>query len=133
MTKIIKIEVMISSILRLGVIICAGALSFGLILNCLNPSTSHQFNTVILSRLTKGEMLISSQAPLSISHSISKLIQLNPTTIITLGILLLIFLPILRVGLTVVLFFFEKDFIYFGITSFVLVVLISGMLLGKAL
>ncbi|GEM_PF-907055 len=48
------------------------------------------------------------------------------------GIVLLIALPIARVAVTLVIFFVQRDFIYVGITAFVLVVLLLGLTLGKA-
>ena len=49
----------------------------------------------------------------------------------SLGLLLLIALPIARVGMTVVLFLIEGDFVYLGITLFVFAVLIAGIAIGR--
>lgn len=48
------------------------------------------------------------------------------------GIVLLIALPIARVAVTLVIFFIQRDFIYVGITAFVLTVLLLGLTLGRA-
>ncbi|MBI3336126.1 DUF1634 domain-containing protein [Candidatus Peregrinibacteria bacterium] len=57
----------------------------------------------------------------------------DPDTWLAAGLLLLIGLPILRVGLTMVLFLLDQDKTYFLITLFVFVILLSGIFLGKAL
>jgi uncharacterized membrane protein len=48
------------------------------------------------------------------------------------GIVLLIALPIARVAVTLVIFFIQRDFIYVGITAFVLAVLLLSLFLGRS-
>lgn len=55
----------------------------------------------------------------------------DPTAIISLGLLVLIATPVLRVTSTVVYFFLRKDLTYLAVTSFVLLVLVAGFLLGS--
>ena len=52
---------------------------------------------------------------------------------IMFGLLMLIALPIVRVFAAGVIFLKQKDFIYVGLSTFVLVVLLASLLLGKKL
>ena len=54
----------------------------------------------------------------------------KPYAIIGLGMLLLIATPVVRVALSVVFFLVQKDWLYVGITVFVLVVLLASMMVG---
>jgi uncharacterized membrane protein len=58
--------------------------------------------------------------------------RLRARSIIQLGILLLIATPIVRVGVSLVDFAFEKDWNYVWITAIVLAVLMFGLLTGVA-
>jgi uncharacterized membrane protein len=55
----------------------------------------------------------------------------QPDSIIAVGLILLIALPIVRVAMTVFLFLKEKDYTYLAITLFVLTVLMTGVFFGK--
>lgn len=51
--------------------------------------------------------------------------------IIMSGLLILIFLPIARVFAATLIFFKQKDYIYIFLSSYVLVILLTSLLLGK--
>ena len=53
-------------------------------------------------------------------------------SIIQFGLLLLISTPILRVAFTLVAFFLQRDRVYVGITAVVLVLLLYGLIYGRA-
>lgn len=59
------------------------------------------------------------------------LIGLHPQAFITLGLLLLIATPVLRVAVSVVAFAIERDRLYVVITLLVLAILIASFILGK--
>ena len=62
------------------------------------------------------------------------LLALHPQSIITLGLLLLIATPILRVAVSIIAFALERDFRFVVITAIVLVILIlSNFLLGNVI
>ena len=48
------------------------------------------------------------------------------------GLLILIATPIFRVGISIVIFFVEKDYLYVKITLLVFVILMLSLLMGKA-
>ena len=51
--------------------------------------------------------------------------------LIKAGLVLLISLPIIRVGMTVLLFLIERDWVFMFITLFVLMVLLGSIFYGK--
>ena len=54
--------------------------------------------------------------------------HLQPESIIQLGLLLLIATPIVRVAFSIVAFALERDWIYVGLTAFVLAVLLYSLM-----
>ncbi len=55
----------------------------------------------------------------------------DPSAVISAGLLVLIATPVIRVASTVVYFLLHRDKPYLAITSFVLLVLIAGFLIGS--
>ncbi|MGZ3789217.1 MAG: DUF1634 domain-containing protein [Bacteriovorax sp.] len=51
--------------------------------------------------------------------------------IIMTGLLILIFLPIARVAAAALIFFKQKDYIYICLSTYVLIILVTSLLLGK--
>lgn len=60
----------------------------------------------------------------------SELFKLNPYAFINLGVLILIFTPVLRVIVAIISFSLEKDKKYIWISSGVLLILIGSMILS---
>ena len=56
----------------------------------------------------------------------------NPHTVLTLGLFVLTLVPLARVAFCFLLFIKERDYIYVGLTAYVLAGLIVGMLVGSA-
>ena len=71
--------------------------------------------------------------PTSVAEVFSGLLQLKPAAVISLGLFLLIATPVFRVAASVILFLAEKDYLYVGITVFVLAILLCSLIFGKAL
>lgn len=123
----VRVENWISTTLRIGVGVCSIALLIGLI---LGVSSSSEFG--ITQELFRGEEL-SAPAILSFSEVLHGLLSGKGQAWVFLGIFLLILLPIIRVGMTLFIYLFEKDYLFVGITGFVLTVLLFGLIFGKAL
>ena len=49
---------------------------------------------------------------------------------LAVGIVLLIALPVLRVALTAAIFLFERDYVFAAVSSAVLIIILSGLLVG---
>jgi uncharacterized membrane protein len=69
--------------------------------------------------------------PYTITELFSGVIKFKSYAIILLGLLFLLLTPIMRVVMSVFIFWKEKDYTYVKITLLVLLILIAGMLLGK--
>ncbi len=116
--KITRAELIISNVLRYGVLLCAFFLAVGLII-----------------AFAQGVAIDFAPRPVLYlpSEIIAGLLAPNPEAWITMGLCLLVALPILRVALTVVLFWIEGDKIYLALTLLVLCVLLTSLWLGTAL
>ena len=69
--------------------------------------------------------------PTSIGSIISGSIMLRPYAIIMLGLIVLIMTPVLRVVVSIKMYFDMKDYLYVKITSVVLFILIVSFFIGK--
>ncbi|HEX5073015.1 MAG TPA: DUF1634 domain-containing protein [Gemmatimonadaceae bacterium] len=58
--------------------------------------------------------------------------RLDSHAVVQLGLVLLIATPIMRVALTLVAFWWQRDRLYVGITAFVLALLVYGLFWGRA-
>lgn len=110
-------ELFISSSLRVGVYLSAVVILIGMIMFFTTGSSGYPVD----------------QFPTTVRAILSGTIYLKPSAMISLGLLLLIATPVFRVAASVLLFLFEKDYLYTVITLFVLCVLIISFMLGKAL
>ena len=113
--QLVSMELFIGKSLRIGVLLSGAVIAIGLIL--------------LLLKTPAGSSAGTAYGLLQIWHG---LLLGQPDAIIYLGLLLLILTPIFRVAASVVLFFYQRDFVYVAITSYVLGVLILSLLLGKA-
>lgn len=104
-------------ILQGGVVASAAVILFGILLLPFRPGG------LTLQRLQTF--------PHSLDAVRVGLIGLHPQAFITLGLLLLIATPVLRVAVSVVAFAIEHDKLYVVITLVVLAILITSFILGK--
>lgn len=131
--ELFQAEFIISYVLRVGVILCASIIIFGLVLSWIDASSLSRFSKETLPALSSGKIITGVEIPRTPGEFSSGIINLHSDVIIALGLLLLIALPIVRVGLTVLIFIIERDFIYLSITLFVFSILVAGLFLGKAM
>ncbi|SRR5579875_3339776 len=112
-------EVVISFILRAGVVVSGVIIALGSLLYFIEAArqphgphaTSHELTAI-------G----------GIAHA---LLTGDPLAIIMLGLILLLLTPVLRVIVSIGAFALERDWRYVAITSLVLIILIISFLLGK--
>ncbi len=114
-SKIEGTEIFISKILRIGVIVSALVIGFGLILLFVTGKSGYP----------------GSSFPTSPGDIFRGLAVLKPYGVILTGLLILIITPVLRVGISIFTFLKEKDYTYVVITAIVFVILIISFLLGK--
>ena len=109
-------ELIISHVLRGGVVVSAGIIAIGVLrfylqmafIGHITLSYPHTLPTVI-QQLTQGE----------------------PLAIVMLGLLVLLLTPILRVAISIIIFALERDWLYTVITLLVLLILLVSLLLGR--
>ncbi|CAA7601499.1 Protein of unknown function DUF1634 [Acididesulfobacillus acetoxydans] len=116
-THLFDAELFISSSLRFGVYLSAIVMALGIVLLFARGVSGYPIDVF----------------PTSIPLLWSGIVLFKPAAVITLGLVLLIATPVFRVAASVLLFLVEKDHLYTFITLFVLAVLVTSFLIGKAL
>jgi len=124
--RVRKVEVLISNLLRTGVIFSLGLIVLGTVVSFA------QHPEYLTERFSVG----SASAPrTAILHSLSDvaagLKAFNGEAIVTLGILLLIATPVVRVGVSIFAFIYQRDRLYTFITATVFCLLLLSFVLGK--
>jgi uncharacterized membrane protein len=120
--RLLRTEILISSVLRGGVLICGSVIGLGLGMRFFGFGQAVHSSGEVIGTLLQGTATLDYQPP-----------GVGADRVIAIGLLLLIALPITRVGLTVVLFIVERDWAFFLISAIVFSVLLSGIILGRAL
>jgi uncharacterized membrane protein len=123
-----KADLALSLLLRLGVLACAFIIATGWIGNLARPAAD-----AALPQLLRGEILPAATVSHSLAEVAGGLAQGHSGAIMLLGLMLLIALPIVRVALTAAAFSLERDWFYVALSLLVLALLLSGLLLGRAL
>ena len=114
----------ISSLLVIGVILSAAVLAAGLALLTVTGQTGyHEALTPALLVAPQGAVAF----PTTIDGVLQGVLSLRPFAVIEMGALLLIATPVLRVAVSVVVFLFEGDRLYVGITLVVLFLLLVSI------
>jgi uncharacterized membrane protein len=111
-----NLEAIIGRVLQAGVIAGACVILVGLALFLATGDSGYPGNTF----------------PSSLGAVAEGLPALKPYSIMLFGLLLLILTPVLRVGVSILIFIREKDRLYAGIAAAVLIILIASFILGKA-
>ncbi len=114
-------ELMVSAVLRSGVIISAAVIVFGIVLLAI-----HGFKGI------GGSVDAVQNYPHSLGLVVAGLARLDPLSVISFGLLLIIITPVTRVAVSIIAFAMEGDWRYVGITAIVLAVLLLSFALGKA-
>ena len=121
-------EVVISFVLRWGVLTSAAIIFFGVVLMLVkHDSLSTGWDLKDLLFYESG-MPPHRFFPLDISNILSLVVALEPFAVINLGLLFLIAIPTLVVATSIFLFVLEKDKVYVIITTIVLTILLISLL-----
>ncbi len=124
-------EVIISWILRVGVLASALLIALGVALLFVTGKTGYggSFNDLAgLVQYNQGQHVAFPTTP---GDVLVGLAQFKPYAFIALGLLVLILTPVIRVAASVVIFLLERDLAYVFITLIVLIILVVSFLLGK--
>lgn len=127
-----RMEMVISHALRAGVVLSAAVILVGILWFALAQNTGyarvlpHHLQDILTFHQSSGPGFF----PTSLSAVFQGAIAGKPYAIIGLGMLLLILTPVVRVALSVFFFLFQRDWLYVGITLFVLTVLAFSLFSG---
>jgi uncharacterized membrane protein len=127
-----RMELMISYALRAGVLLSAAVILGGILLFAVRQDTGyarvlpHHLKDILTFHQASGPGFF----PTSLSAVLRGAVAGKPYAIIELGMLLLILTPIVRVALSVFFFLAQRDWLYVGITLFVLAVLTFSLFSG---
>lgn len=125
-------EVLLSQVLRAGVLLSAAIIILGVGLLFMKQSQSSYFSQGLQGLLAFPASAASAPIDTSISDVLNGLHSADPDAVISLGLLVLIATPIVRVAASVALFFLQRDYLYVAITTFVLIVLLLALRIGTA-
>ncbi|MFN3621996.1 MAG: DUF1634 domain-containing protein [Nitrososphaerales archaeon] len=126
-----KKEVLLSLILRSGVILSAAFIIFGLILMLLTGHSGYGAGFDIAKLLYYDESKTPHRFyPTNLKTILNGLLSLKPFAVIDLGLIILIATPVLRVGMSILIFAIEGDKKYVAITTMVLTILILSILVA---
>ena len=117
---LIPTEIIISGVLRGGVLISGSVIFLGLVLFLVHREW------VGITDLTTFTY------PHNLGDVLSQAFHGSARAIIMLGLLLLIATPVSRIAISVVTFALERDWRYVAITALVLAILLVSFALGKA-
>lgn len=112
--EIKKIELIIGQILRIGVAISVWVILIGIVMYLFTGNSGYANDAF----------------PTAIHEIIAGTFAGKPYAVLMLGLLLLIFTPVLRVIVSIYAFAKEKDTMYTIITVIVLIILVVAMLIG---
>jgi uncharacterized membrane protein len=121
-----RAEILLGSLLRGGVLICVALILLGLAVTLIRHP-DYATDRGMLERLTTPGAAF----PHTPSAVASELGQFRGRAIITLGLLVLIATPVVRVATSIVVYITQRDWLYVVLTSLVLAILILSGFLGK--
>ncbi len=129
---ITRMELVISYVLRVGVLLSAAVILCGIALAAATRNTGyapiqpHHLRDILAFHAVAGPGYFPTAPAVVLWAALAG----KPYAIIGLGMLLLIATPVLRVALSVVFFLAQRDWLYAGITVFVLAVLLLSLIVG---
>lgn len=115
-TKAEELELTISRFLKIGVLLSAAVMLIGLLMFLITGNSGYA-----------GDIYPTN--PLLILAGVA---ALKPYAIIMTGLFILILTPVVRVGVSIIVFLKEKDYTYVAISGLVFIILIISFLIGKA-
>jgi uncharacterized membrane protein len=125
--RVRRTEILISNLLRTGVLVSVALIVAGTILTFVHHS-DYFTSSARLDELLNG----STGYPTSIGGVIRGLGAFEGRSLVMLGLLVLIATPVVRVGVSIVAFIQLGDRTFVAITSCVLILLLLALALGKA-
>jgi uncharacterized membrane protein len=129
---LIRSELLIASLLRWGVLLSFVVVAAGLVALIITGQTGYdQSGTSDLPALLRYHAG-SPTFPASVEATFTGALAFKPYAIISLGLLLLLVIPVVRVAVSIIAFALERDWLYVLITTFVFAMLMISFAIGKA-
>ena len=132
MEPLTRMEMAISYALRAGVFLSAAVILVGILSFAVRQNTGYarvqpnHLRDILTFHKTSGPGFFPTTLPAVLQGAIAG----KPYAIIGLGMILLILTPVVRVALSVLFFLSQRDWLYVGITLFVLAVLTFSLFSG---
>jgi uncharacterized membrane protein len=126
-SDVTRVELAISNLLRIGVAASVAVIILGTVISFVHHPGYLQ-SAVDLPALTAPGKAV----PNTLHDTIEGIGQLHGQAIVTLGLLMLIATPVLRVAVSIIAFMVQKDRVFMVITAVVLGLLLLSFVLGKA-
>jgi uncharacterized membrane protein len=124
--KVRKVELVISTLLRAGVVLSFVIVLAGMLLSFVHhPDYLH--SATQLENLTRT----GANFPRSVAEVWSGVRELKGQAFVIVGLMILIATPVLRVAVSIFAFIYQRDRTYVIITSIVLVLLLASFVLGR--
>lgn len=125
--RVRRVEIIISLVLRVGVVTSLLVIVGGLV-DGMVARPAERGSTSLEHHLLTG----AAAYPHTFGAVAAGLGHGDPTSLVVLGLLMLVLTPVLRVAVSIFTFVYQRDPAFIVITSFVLAVLIGSFFLGKA-
>lgn len=125
--RVHRIEILISNLLRTGVLSSVLLVVIGLVVT-FAQHPEYMSSSTTLHALTHTPPVIAG----SLGELLSQTAHLQGEAIITLGLIVLFITPVMRVAVSAVIFIYQRDRIFTIITIVVLLILMTSLFLGKA-
>lgn len=124
--RVRQVELAISNLLRGGVVLSVTLIVLGTIVTFVQQPSYISQPTDLSLLITPG-----AKFPHTFRDLGSELIQRRGEAIVTLGLLVLIATPVMRVAISILAFIYQGDRIFTIITSVVLCLLLLSLVLGR--
>ena len=124
--RVRSVELLISNLLRTGVIVSLAIIVCGTVLSFVHHP-EYALSSAALQRLTQPGAAF----PHTLRDVVAGVRGLRGQALVTVGLLLLIATPVVRVGVSILAFFYQRDRIFTLITTVVLCLLLLSFVLGK--
>ncbi len=126
--RVIQVELLISNLLRAGVVLSLVFVIVGTLISFV-----HHPDYLSSSRALASLTGLNSTFPHTLPQVGQMALNFSGPALVVLGLLLLIATPVMRVGISIAAFLFERDRAFTLITFTVLCLLLLSFVLGKAL
>jgi uncharacterized membrane protein len=125
--RALRVELLISRLLQAGVVTSLFCIAFGTTLS-FKRHPDYRSTPSELARLTSPGAAF----PHTLGEVWAGAKQFRGQAIVAVGLLILIATPVLRVAVSIIAFVYQRDWIFVGITTAVLVLLLLSFVLGRA-